>query len=132
MTVYFQVDTIGSSVLHLSDTELSDPSHLNMAHETGDGFIMTLIRDVAITDVVPSTSWAYQGWPVSVQVTARNNGNISETFTVTAYYDNSTIGTIPVVNLASSTDTVLTFNWNTSGVAEGNYHDFRSGIYRSV
>lgn len=121
VTVYFQIDTIGSSVLHLSDTELSDPSHLNMAHETGDGFIMTLIRDVAITDVVPSTSWAYQGWPVSVQVTARNNGNISETFTVTAYYDNNTIGTLPVVNLTPNTNTVLTFNWNTSGVAEGNY-----------
>lgn len=121
VTVYFQIDTIGSSVLHLSDTELSDPSHLNMAHETGDGFIMTLIRDVAITDVVPSTSWAYQGWPVSVQVTASNYGNISESFSVTAYYDNSTIGTLPVVNLASNTDTVLTFNWDTSGVAEGSY-----------
>jgi len=121
VTVYFQVDTIGSSVLHLSDTELSDPSHQNMPHETGDGFILTLIRDLAITNVVPSTSWAYQGWPVSVQVTARNNGNISETFNVTAYYDNVTIGTIPVVNLAQNSDTILTFNWNTSGVAEGNY-----------
>ena len=121
VTLYFQVDTIGSSVLHLSDTELSDPSHQNMPHQTGDGFIMTLIRDLAITNVVPSTSWAYQGWPVNVQVTARNNGNISETFNVTAYYDNVTIGTIPVVNLAQNSDTILTFNWNTSGVAEGNY-----------
>jgi len=121
VTVYFQIDTIGSSVLHLSDTELSNPSHLNMAHETGDGFMMTLIRDVAITDVVPSTSWAYPGWPVSVQVTASNKGNISETFAVTAYYDNNTIDTLPVVNLTPNTNTVLTFNWNTSGVAEGNY-----------
>jgi hypothetical protein len=121
VTVYFQIDAVGSSILHLSNTELSDPLHQNMTHVTEDGFVMTLIRDVEITEVVPSTSWAYQGWPVSVQVTARNNGNVSETFAVAAYYDNATIGTIPVVNLASNTDTVLTFGWNTSVVAEGTY-----------
>lgn len=121
VTVYFQIDAPGSSVLHLSDTELSDPSHQNMSHETGDGFIMTLIRDVAITNVVPSTNWAYQGWPVDILVTAKNNGNISETFNIIAYYDNNTIGTIPIVSLPSNTSTTVTFHWNTSGVAEGNY-----------
>lgn len=121
VTVYFQIDTIGSSILHLKDTELTDPSHQNMPHETEDGFIMTLIRDVEITNVVPSTSWAYQTWPVSVDVTARNNGNISETFDVTAYYDGGVIDTIPIMNLPSGSFTTLTFNWDTTGVAEGSY-----------
>ncbi len=121
VTVYFQVDTPGSSILHLSETELSDPAHNSMPHETADGFIMTLIRDVEITGVVPSTSWAYQGWPVDVLVTAKNNGNISETFDVKAYYDSNLIGTIPVVNLPSAGETTVIFHWDTTGVAEGNY-----------
>jgi PKD repeat protein len=121
VTVYFQVDTPGSSVLHLSETELSDPAHNSMPHETADGFIMTLIRDVEITDVVPSTSWAYQGWPVDVSVTAKNNGNISESFDVKAYYDSNLIDTIPIVNLPSTGETTVIFHWDTTGVAEGNY-----------
>ncbi len=121
VTVYFQVSAPGSSTLHLSDTELSDPAHQPMAHATQDGFIMTLIRDVAITAVVPSTSWAYQGWPVDVAVTAENLGNISESFDVSALYDGNLIGTLPVVNLAPNAETTVEIHWNTSGVAEGNY-----------
>ena len=121
VTVYFQIDAPGSSVLHLSETELSDPARNPMAHETGDGFIMTLIRDVEVKDVVPSTNWVYQGWPVDVSVTAKNNGNISESFSVKAYYDSNPIGTIPVVDLPSNTETTIVFHWDTSGAAEGNY-----------
>lgn len=121
VTIYFQIDSVGSSILHLSNTELSDPAHQPMPHQTGDGFIMTLIRDVAITNVVPSTGWAYQGWPVDVSVTAKNNGNISESFSVRAYYDGNLIGTVPIVNLPSNTDTTVIVHWNTSSVSEGNY-----------
>jgi PKD repeat protein len=121
VTVYFQVDTPGSSILHLNETELSDPAHNSMPHETADGFIRTLIRDVEITDVTRSTSWAYQGWPVDISVTAKNNGNISESFDVKAYYDSNLIGTIPIVNLPSTGEQTVIFHWDTTGVAEGNY-----------
>ena len=83
--------------------------------------VATVIHDVAITDVVPSVVWAYQGWPVSVQVTASNLGNVSEDFDVSAYYDSSVIGTQHVAGLASDTSMVLTFDWNTTGLSEGYY-----------
>ncbi len=83
--------------------------------------VAAVIHDVAITDVVPSVAWAYQGWPVSVQVTASNLGNVSEDFDVAAYYDSSAMGTQHVAGLASDTSTVLTFDWNTTGLAEGFY-----------
>ena len=121
VTVYFQVDTLGSSILHLYDTELTDYSHQPMSHETEDGFIMTLIRDVAITHVAPSTNWAYQGWPVDITVTAENFGNISESFNVKVYYDSNLIKTLPVTDLAPNDSINLNFNWNTTGVPEGNY-----------
>ncbi len=121
VTVYFQIDTLGSSILHLYDTELSDSNRQPMPHETEDGFIMTLIRDVAITHVAPSTNWAYQGWPVDISVTAKNHGNTSESFDVKAYYDSTLIGTLPVTDLPSNTETTLHFIWDTTGVPEGNY-----------
>jgi hypothetical protein len=92
-----------------------------MPHETEDGFIMTLVRDVAITHVAPSTNWAYQGWPVDISITAKNHGNISESFDVKAYYDSTLIGTLPVTNLSPDTETTLHLTWNTTGVPEGNY-----------
>jgi PKD repeat protein len=121
VTVYFRIDVLGSSILHLSETELSDSNRQPIPHETGDGFIMTVVRDVAIIHVAPSTNWAYQGWPVDITVTAKNFGNISESFTVKAYYDSNLIGALPVVNLAPNTEINLTFTWDTSGVPEGNY-----------
>jgi hypothetical protein len=59
---------------------------------------------------------------VPINVTAANLGNASETFTVTAYYNGSTIGTIPITDLAAGTSENLTFYWNTTGIAgESNY-----------
>lgn len=88
-----------------------------------DGVVQmfSVIHDVAVTDVSPSMSWAYSGFVVPINVTVKNLGNVSETLAVTAYYNDSTIAVVPSVYLASNTDTVLTFNWNTAGVAEGFY-----------
>jgi PKD repeat protein len=121
VTLYLRIDTVGSSTLHLYETKLLDPTGQPITHVTEDGLIMTLIRDVAITYVAPSTNWAYQGWTVDITVKAKNRGNISESFDVKTYYNGSLIGTLPVVNLPPSTETTLVFTWNTSGVQEGNY-----------
>ena len=121
VTTYFQIDTVGSSVLHLYDTELSDSARQPITHETQDGFIMTLIRDVAITHVAPSINWVYQGWPVDITVTAKNFGNISESFDVKVYYDSSLIGTLPITDLAPNAEITMNLSWDTTGVPEGNY-----------
>jgi hypothetical protein len=121
VTLTFQVDGYGTSVLHLYDTSIVDQSDLPIPHETADGFIQTVIRDVAIISVVPVTSWAYPGWPVDIVVVAKNKGMMSENFDVKAFYENNLIGTIPVVGLAPGANTTLTFTWNTSGVPAGIY-----------
>jgi PKD repeat protein len=121
VTVYFQLDTLGSSNLTLYQTELSNSNGLLISHLTGNGFIMTAIRDVAIVGVVPSSSWAYQGWTVDINVTAMNKGNLTESFNVTAFYGSNPIGTLPVTNLPPNNKTTLLFAWNTAGVLAGNY-----------
>jgi hypothetical protein len=88
----------------------------------GTVLVLTTIHDVAITYVQPAIPWALAGTVVQVNVTAANLGDASESFNVTAYYNGTTIDTIPVTNLPSGMSTYLTFSWNTTGISvEGNY-----------
>jgi hypothetical protein len=55
-------------------------------------------------------------------VTVKNKGNETESFNVTAYYDNTLIGRKLVAGLEPQTETSLLFvDWNTSGIPTGNY-----------
>ncbi|MEM4732978.1 MAG: CARDB domain-containing protein [Candidatus Bathyarchaeia archaeon] len=119
--IIFHVEHLGSSVLDLHDTQLLDPEEEPIEHDVYDGFFMSLIRDVAVINVVPSRTWAYQGWPVTIAVTVKNLGNISETFDAKAYYGSTLIGMAPVVNLPPNTEQTVLINWDTSSVGEGTY-----------
>jgi len=57
---------------------------------------------------------------MSINVTVQNQGNYTETFNVTAYYDDTPIET-KNVTLFPSNETTITFTWNTTGVPYGNY-----------
>jgi len=117
----FHVEALGTSKLDLQDTKLLNPEGELIEHEAIDGFFMSLIRDVAITKITLSRSWAYRGWPVEIIVTVKNLGNISETFTVKAYYDNNLIGEAPVSELPPNTEMNVTIIWDTSVVGGGIY-----------
>ncbi len=119
--IIFHVEHLGSTILDLHDTELLDPEDDPIDHDVYDGFFMSLIRDVAVINVVPSRTWAYQGWPVSIAVTVKNLGNLSETFDAKAYYDGNLIGMAPVINLAPNAEQTVMINWDTSSVGEGTY-----------
>jgi len=121
VTIIFQIDGYGTSVLHLYDTRIVDQTGSPIPHETGDGFIQSAIRDVAIISVVPSTYWAYPGWPVDITVVAKNKGMLNETFDVMAFYENHLIGTEHVVDLVPDAEITLIFHWDTTGVPGDNY-----------
>ena len=75
-----------------------------------------LIHDVAVISVVPNVTQQYPGRIVNITVVVKNNGNMYETFNVTAYRDSIPIGTILVTDLGIGENTTLIFNWNTSGL----------------
>lgn len=78
--------------------------------------------DVAVTNVTTSQSVAHQNYTtLEIYVVVRNEGMASETFTVTAYYNSTQIGTQTVTELAPNTNITLTFPWNTIGVIYGQY-----------
>ena len=80
-------------------------------------------HDISIQNVATSANEASPGEEIDVTVTVKNQANISvsETFNVTAKYDLNIIETKTVNNLAQGATETLTFNWNTTGVAPGNY-----------
>jgi len=78
-------------------------------------------HDVAVTNVAPSKTVVGQNCSMSVNVTVENQGDFTETFDVTTYYNTTTIETKTVTNLPLGENTTLTFTWNTTGVAKGNY-----------
>jgi peptidoglycan/xylan/chitin deacetylase (PgdA/CDA1 family)/PKD repeat protein len=77
--------------------------------------------DVAITSVVPSTVQALAGTIININVTAKNNWTMTETFNVTTYYDNNKTETQTVTNLTTGATRIFTFNWNTATVTPGTY-----------
>lgn len=115
-TIYFQVQSYGCTALDLHDTRLIDQHGAPIAHDVEDGFFCTLIADVAITSVETSTNMTYAGRTVNITVVAANLGDTTETFNVTAYYDNNTIGTQTILDLLPGQNTTLVFIWDTTGL----------------
>jgi len=88
--------------------------------------VLSIGHDVAIKDVTPFKTVVGQGYSLSVGVTAKNYGSFAETFNVTVHYNDTAI-ILPdeknciTITLTSGDHTTLTFTWNTTGVAKGNY-----------
>jgi hypothetical protein len=78
------------------------------------------LNDVALTNIAFSKTALGLGYSVSINVTAANQGDQAETFNVTLYA-NTTVAGIEEVSLASGSSTTITFAWNTTGFAKGNY-----------
>lgn len=77
------------------------------------------VHDVAVTNVVPSPTSVTVGDSVSIDVAVENQGNFAETFDVTVYYDDTVIDSMTGVSLGSGGSDVLSFTWDTTGVAPG-------------
>jgi hypothetical protein len=83
--------------------------------------VRSRIHDIAVLNVVPSASLVYEGSDVSLSVLVKNNGNTTESFNLTAYYDSVIINVMFVEDLDFGTQRTLVFNWNTNKVPRGNY-----------
>ncbi|MEM2994796.1 MAG: CARDB domain-containing protein [Candidatus Bathyarchaeia archaeon] len=91
------------------------PHETNIADNTyTDGNVKVYARDIAVTNVVASSNWVYQGWVVEINVTAKNFGDLNESFDVSVYYDSTLIETKHVTDLPPNEEIILTFGWNTS------------------
>jgi subtilase family serine protease len=72
--------------------------------------------DAAVTNVTIPSNVTFRGLVVNFTVTVANFGNATGNFTTTLAYDNNTIGTQSVMNLAPNATMSLFFSWNTTNV----------------
>jgi len=78
------------------------------------------LPDVAVTNIALSKTVAGQGYFVPINVTVENQGSSTETFSVTVYA-NTTIIETREVTLDGGASITITFTWNTTDFAKGNY-----------
>ena len=95
---------------------------MNVAHTATAYYTPTpsLLHDIAITNETTLKNIVGQGFSTRINVTVTNQGNYSETFNVTVYANTTSIAS-QTVTLTSGNSTTITFTWNTTGFAKGNY-----------
>jgi len=125
-TITFKVQAEGATLLHFESTELYtiiSKTLYPITHTWKDGFFEYPLRvhDIAVTNVTPSPASVPLGENMSINVTVENQGEATETFSVTAYANTTEIGTLEVTDLGAGTQTTLSFIWDTTGVPPGNY-----------
>jgi hypothetical protein len=125
-TLYFTWNTSGNGK---GDYDISASASIVLGEvNTGNNIkvastpvtILTLGHDVAVLNVKPTEIIVGQGYNASVEVTVKNYGLYSETFTVTAYVNTTSVAS-QNVTLSSGNSTTITFMWNSASFAYGNY-----------
>ena len=125
--ITFNVTTEGESNFHFFESKLNTMNldegiPVRISHTAVDGvFMYPLWRDVAVTNVTALPLSVTAGEFVSIDVTVKNKGNITETFDVTVLYDSAIIETKTAADLAPDASETLSFSWNTTDVDGGNY-----------
>jgi hypothetical protein len=86
--------------------------------------LFVLSHDIAVIGVTPSNITVNPGDIVLINITVQNQGFFNEIFDVAAYYGRSVYTNIVQeqwVGLHAGVSKTLTFTWNTTGLAPGNY-----------
>jgi hypothetical protein len=123
-TVTFKAVGSGSSILHLSDTDLLDsaePFGLQIPHTPIDGQAYVGLVDVAVNQIDTPASIP-RGSMAPINVTAQNRGIFVETFDVTLTYNSTPIGTQTALNLPGGESQILPFVWDVTLVPIGQYN----------
>jgi hypothetical protein len=77
--------------------------------------------DIALSNITLSETIVGQGYSVPVNVTVQNQGDYNGPFNVTLYANTTAIDTFTNITLTSGSSRDITFSWNTTGFAYGNY-----------
>jgi len=115
ITVTHAYSSVGNYVVVLNVTD--DEGLWDTENRT----LTVSIHNIAITDLTATPNTVKIGQQISISITVANKGNFTETFSVTAYYEDTPIETKPVTKLASGAFWTISIAWNTTGVNPGTY-----------
>jgi hypothetical protein len=91
-----------------------------LANSTAQTVTVT-IHNIAITNVAASPDTVKKGATITIEITASNKGNYTETFTVTAYYNRTAIETKSIVDISPGDAQPITIAWDTTRVVPSIY-----------
>jgi hypothetical protein len=77
-------------------------------------------HDVAVVYVKPHKTAVGQGYTVKINVTVMNQGDYTESFNINVYANTTSIAS-QGITLSSGNSTIVSFVWDTTGIAKGNY-----------
>lgn len=85
--------------------------------------LMNPYADIGVTNVTMSKTVVVQGYNLTVTLTVEilNYGFNAETFDLTTYANSTVIETTTNIGLTGRNSTIVTFVWNTTDFAKGNY-----------
>lgn len=112
-SVTVEVDSSGDGLIEYnftSDNELNRTEYV----------AATTKHDIEIAGITTSKSVTGQGYNLLINATIMNYGVYTEVFNVTSYANTTLIESQTIV-MASGSFTTITFTWNTTGFAKGNY-----------
>jgi hypothetical protein len=117
--------TVGVSSLFKTDTvsahgNISTNQSVTVEADVIGENITLRVHEIATMCVISSKTIVGQNYTVFVNVTLENKGNYTENFDVTLYANTTAIAT-QTITLTSGNSTTITFTWNTTGFAKGNY-----------
>ena len=84
-------------------------------------FAIMLSPNMAVKNITISKTIVGQGYSITINITVENQGGYAETSNVTLYANTTAIATVTNITLTSGNSTTITFTWNTTGFAYGNY-----------
>jgi hypothetical protein len=111
--LFFQIQSYGATTLHFNKTKLSNSLGMLITHIAEDGYVSVLRRDIAIIGIKPEFYEGYKGWIIKINVTAKNLGDIPETFNVTLYLNSNKADQTTILNLPSHANTTITLLFDT-------------------
>jgi hypothetical protein len=98
------------------ETDLFDNTLINGFVE-----IRTPEHDISVLSIEPSKTTLNSGETVEITVKITNKGHYEESFNVIVYYDLNVATATLVASLQPDETRILTLQWNTQGISEGNY-----------
>jgi cytochrome c biogenesis protein CcdA len=118
-------DSDGDGVVDYADNCPIDPN-TNQTDSDGDwiGDVCDLFPyriDIAVTEVNLSKTVIGQSYPLLVNITVGNEGDVMETFNITLYANTTLVQELYSVSLSARSFVVLTLLWDTTAFTRGNY-----------
>lgn len=113
--------TLGEHEISVLVSPYNAFSEMNYTNNAAVRTIGVTGHDLTALAVINAKTVAGQAYGIPIDVAVENLGDFPEDFIVTLYANATVIDTVTVASVPNGTWTILTFTWNTTGFAMGNY-----------